>query len=74
MADPQVIQQTQTTIPEYARRYVEDLLGVGAGSIYQYKQEPVLNAQGQPVIDPATGKPATKVVTDAQGMPGLQAS
>jgi hypothetical protein len=27
MADPQVIQQTQTTIPDYARQYVETMLG-----------------------------------------------
>jgi len=27
MADPQVIQQTQTTIPDYARPYVERMLG-----------------------------------------------
>ena len=54
MADPQVIQQTQTTIPEYARRYVEDLLGVGAGSIYNYQRDAqgniVKDASGMPVI------------------------
>jgi hypothetical protein len=27
MADPQVIQQTQTTIPDYAQPYVERMLG-----------------------------------------------
>ena len=47
MADPQVIQQTQTSIPDYARRYVEDLLGVGAGSIFQYQKD----AQGNTVVD-----------------------
>ena len=54
MADPQVIQQTQTTIPEYARRYVEDLLGVGAGSIYNYQKDAqgniVKDASGMPII------------------------
>ena len=35
MADPQIVQQTQTTIPDYAKRYVEDLLGQGAASIYR---------------------------------------
>lgn len=54
MADPQVIQQTQTTIPEYARRYVEDLLGVGAGTIFNYQRDAqgniVKDASGMPVI------------------------
>lgn len=62
MADPQVIQQTQTTIPEYARRYVEDLLGVGAGSIYQYEKD----AQGRPILRDAQGN----ITTDpSKGMP-----
>ena len=54
MAEPQVIQQTQTTIPEYARRYVEDLLGVGAGTIFNYQKDAqgnvVRDAQGLPII------------------------
>lgn len=49
MAEPQVIQQTQTTIPDYARPYVEDLLGSAAGTIYQYKRD----AQGNVVRDAA---------------------
>lgn len=43
MAEPQVIQQTQTTIPDYARPYVENMLGTGASLVYNY-------------INPATGK------------------
>lgn len=54
MADPQVVTQYQTTIPEYARRYVEDLLGVGAGTIFQYKRDTqgniVYDQTGMPVI------------------------
>ena len=39
MADPQVIQQTQTTIPDYARPYVERMLGraeTATNQPYQY--------------------------------------
>lgn len=72
MADVQLQEQRlyQTSIPEYARRYVEDLLGVGAGVAYRYKTEPVMDAQGKPVIG-ADGKPVTKVVTDSSGMPEI---
>jgi hypothetical protein len=52
MADPQVIQQTQTTIPDYARPYVENMLGMAEGSIFKYK----LDANGQPLLDSA-GRP-----------------
>jgi hypothetical protein len=42
MADPQVIQQTQTTIPDYARPYVETMLGRAQAATldqpYQYYQ------------------------------------
>jgi hypothetical protein len=54
MADPQVTTQYQTTIPEYARRYVEDLLGVGAGTVFQYKRDAqnniIYDQTGMPVI------------------------
>lgn len=54
MADPQVINQTQTSIPEYARPYVENMLGVAAGSIYDYQKDEagniVKDASGQPII------------------------
>ena len=36
MADPQQVIQTQTTIPDYAKAYVEQMLGAGAGAIYDY--------------------------------------
>lgn len=54
MADVQLQEQRlyQTSIPEYARRYVEDLLGVGAGVAYRYKRD----AQGNIITD-ASGMP-----------------
>ena len=55
MADPQVqqITQTQTTIPDYARPYVENLLGSAASLVYDYK-DPVTgeikyDASGMPI-------------------------
>jgi hypothetical protein len=50
--EPQVIQQTQTTIPDYAQPYVENMLGQAQGSIFKYK----LDSNGQPLLDSA-GKP-----------------
>jgi hypothetical protein len=47
MATPQIVQQTQTTIPDYAKRYVEDLLGQGAATIYRTSG---VDAQGMPNI------------------------
>jgi hypothetical protein len=41
MADPQISQitQTQTTIPDYAKPYVQQLLGDVAGTMYKYKTD-----------------------------------
>jgi hypothetical protein len=54
MADPVVQQITNTTIPDYAKRYVEELLGVGASTIYQYKKNPdgttATDEDGMPII------------------------
>ena len=54
MAEPQIMQQTTTTIPDYARRYVEDMLGVGAGTIFQYQKNAdgttATDADGMPII------------------------
>lgn len=56
MADPvvQQIQQTQTSIPDYAKPYVEQLLGAAAGTIYNYATDAAGNVQydetGMPVI------------------------
>jgi len=49
MSDPQFTQQqiTQTTIPDYARRYVENMLGAGESTLFSYKKD----AQGNPVLD-----------------------
>ena len=55
MADPQISQitQTQTTIPEYARPYVENLLGTSASLLYNY----VNPRTGQIEYDPDTKLP-----------------
>lgn len=54
MADPQQIIQSQTTIPDYARPYVEGLLGQTAGVLYNYAKDAqgnvVKDASGMPVI------------------------
>ena len=54
MADPQVIQQTQTSIPDYARRYVENLLGAGESTLFNYQRDAQGNvqtdSQGFPII------------------------
>ena len=36
MADPQQVINTQTTIPDYAKPYVEQMLGASAGQVYKY--------------------------------------
>jgi hypothetical protein len=40
MSQPQVSQITQTTIPDYAKPYVENLLGIAQGTAFQYKSDP----------------------------------
>ena len=51
MAEPQIqqITQSQTTIPDYARSYVENLLGIAQGTAFQYQRD----AQGNIVRDAA---------------------
>lgn len=55
MAEPQVSQitQTQTTIPDYARPYVENLLGAAQGTSFQYQRDAAGNimrdAAGLPI-------------------------
>jgi hypothetical protein len=53
MADVQQIIQNQTTIPDYARPYVENLLGQTAGVLYNYARDD----QGNTIKDPVTGMP-----------------
>lgn len=54
MSQPQISQitQTQTTIPDYAKPYVENLLGIAQGTAFQYQRD----AQGNVVKD-ASGLP-----------------
>ena len=61
MAEPTSVTQYQTTIPEYARRYVEDLLGLGAGSIFDYEKDP----QGNIIYRDDKGK----IVPAGEGTP-----
>lgn len=54
MPEVQRVEQVQTTIPDYARPYVENLLGAAAGNIYEYARDEEGNVQydetGMPVI------------------------
>jgi len=55
MAEPQIqqITQSQTTIPDYARSYVENLLGLSEGTAFQYQRDAAGNvmrdAAGLPI-------------------------
>lgn len=55
MAEPQIqqITQSQTTIPDYARSYVENLLGIAQGTAFQYQRDAsgniVRDAAGLPI-------------------------
>jgi len=51
MAEPQIIQQTQTTIPDYAKDYVARMLGMAEGAIYDYQ----LGPDNQPYYKDASG-------------------
>jgi len=67
MADPTQVNYTQTTIPDYAAPYVQQMLGAGAGTTYQYQK----NADGSYAKD-ETGMP---IITGFQGYrqyPGQQ--
>jgi hypothetical protein len=63
MADPQVIQQTQTTIPTYAEPYVTGMLGMAQGAIFDVdasgkptgiRQYPTYSGQRFADVDPLT--------------------
>jgi len=61
MAEPSSVVQYQTSIPEYARRYVEDLLGLGAGEIFDYEKD----SQGNIIYRNDKGE----IVSAGQGTP-----
>jgi len=60
MADPTQVINTTTSIPDYARPYVEQMLGMTAGALYDYEK----NAEGKMIYRDAGGKEV------AAGTPG----
>ena len=67
---------TQTVVnqlgynPETAP-YLREGMGQLRGLTYNYKQEPIFDASGKPVIGP-DGRPATKNIIGANGMPEIE--
>ena len=67
---------TQTVVnqlgynPEVAP-YLREGMGQLRGLTYNYKQEPIFDASGKPVIGP-DGRPATKNIIGANGMPEIE--
>ena len=51
MADPTQVVNTTTTIPDYARPYVEQMLGMTGAAIYDYEK----NAEGKMIYRDASG-------------------
>jgi len=69
MADPTQVINTTTSIPDYARPYVEQLLGMTGGALYNYEKD----ANGQMVYRDAAGKIVPQGTAGAQPTPtGLQ--
>jgi hypothetical protein len=69
MAEPTQVVNTTTSIPEYARPYVEQLLGMTGGALYNYETD----ADGKMIYRDAKGKIVPKGTAGAQPTPtGLQ--
>ena len=64
MADPTQVVNTTTTIPDYARPYVEEMLGMTGGALYNYEK----GADGKMIYRDANG-----AIVPA-GTPGAQPS
>lgn len=69
MAEPTQVVNTTTSIPEYARPYVEQLLGMTAGALYDYEKD----ANGKMIYRDAKGKIVPEGTAGATPTPtGLQ--
>ena len=69
MADPTQVVNTTTTIPDYARPYVEQMLGMTGGALYNYEKD----ASGQMIYRDANGAIVPAGTAGAQPTPmGLQ--
>jgi hypothetical protein len=69
MAEPTQVVNTTTSIPEYARPYVEQLLGMTGGALYNYEKD----AAGKMIYRDAAGKIVPQGTAGAQPTPtGLQ--
>lgn len=69
MAEPTQVVNTTTSIPDYARPYVEQLLGMTGGALYNYEKD----ANGQMVYRDAKGAIVPAGTAGAQPTPtGLQ--
>jgi hypothetical protein len=65
MAEPTQVIQNTTTIPDYARPYVEQMLGMVGGSLYDYE----VDKNGQMVYRDAAGKIVAPGTAGAQPTP-----
>jgi len=69
MAEPTQVVNTTTSIPDYARSYVEQLLGMTAGALYNYETD----SKGNIIYRDANGKQVAAGTAGAMPTPtGLQ--
>ena len=65
MADPTQVINTTTTIPDYARPYVEQMLGMTGGALYDYEKD----AEGKMIYRDASGAIVPAGTAGAQPSP-----
>ena len=66
MADPTQVISTTTSIPDYARPYVEQMLGMTGGALYNYETDPTT---GKMIYRDAAGKIVPAGTAGAQPTP-----